>query len=222
MLKKAVLLIGSPKKTKSTSEALGTYLLKQLGKEGYTSQKCHLLTELKVDLEGLLKNIHQADLVIISFPLYIDSLPTPLIRTLEAFAAYRLRNPATKEQSLIAIANCGFPEAFHNDTALEICEQFAKATNFRWCGGLSTGLGPAIEGSPLEKRRGLTRHLTKALNKTAESIGRGEKITEETLQLMRKPAIPLWLYLFLANWRWKFRSSQSKANRQLYDTPYLK
>ena len=48
-----------------------------------------------------------------------------------------------------ALANCGFPEAHHNRTALEICAQFAAAAGMTWAGGLALGAGGAVHGQPL-------------------------------------------------------------------------
>ena len=119
--RKALLLIGSPKIKNGTSEALGNYVLAGLNKKGYSCEKLHILTMLKNDVQQLFKKVNDADVLILSFPLYVDSLPSPLIRAFELIADNRKERGNSKRQNFISIVNCGFPEAFHNDTALRIC-----------------------------------------------------------------------------------------------------
>lgn len=46
---------------------------------------------------------------------------------------------------MVGIVNSGFPEAFHNDTALAILRRFAAETGFQWAGGLALGGGGTID-----------------------------------------------------------------------------
>ena len=59
-----------------------------------------------------------------------------------------------RPQLFTAIANCGFPEALHNTTALAICEVFARQAGFEWAGSLSLGGGEAVNGQPLVQAGG--------------------------------------------------------------------
>ena len=78
--KKALLLIGSPKTKNSTSEALGNYLLQSLDKKGCECEKLHIISVLRNNVQGLFNRVGDADIIILSFPLYVDSLPSPVIR----------------------------------------------------------------------------------------------------------------------------------------------
>ena len=91
------------------------------------------------------------DLVVLAFPLYVDSLPYLAIEALERIAAHRQAQPAPVRAAFLAIANCGFPEVRHNDTALAICEQFAAVASWRWCWWAGAGRGGAINGQPLAR-----------------------------------------------------------------------
>ena len=89
----------------------------------------------------MLAAVAAADLVVLSFPLYIDSLPAPVIRALELIADDRAgqapRGDLPQEsdrRGLVAICQCGFPEAQQDQVALEICANFARTVGFEWAG----------------------------------------------------------------------------------------
>ena len=109
----ALLLVGSPKPGASSSASLGTYLLEQLEQLGLRTDTVNLTKALRSDeaTEALHAAVAAADLVVLSFPLYIDSLPAPVIRALELIAARRAGLPAAPgdKPALVAICQCGFP-----------------------------------------------------------------------------------------------------------------
>ncbi|SNS18025.1 Putative NADPH-quinone reductase (modulator of drug activity B) [Anaerovirgula multivorans] len=220
--KKALLLIGSPKIKKSTSEALGNYVLDGLNKKGYVCEKLHILSMLKKDARELINRVKDTDILIISFPLYVDSLPSPLIKALELMADNRKEKRPEKEQSLMVIVNCGFPEAFQNDTALRICKSFANKTGFKWLGGLAMGSGSAIDGRPIEQLGGMTRNIVKALNNATEAIVNNENVPTEAINLMAAKLIPRWLYIFFGNIGWKNQAKKHNVDKILYSKPLFK
>ena len=93
---KALLLVGSPKPGESTSESLGVYLFEALEKRGVETQTLHVTKAVRSDesREGLLAAVASSDLVVLSFPLYVDCLPGPAIRALELIAGARAGSPA--------------------------------------------------------------------------------------------------------------------------------
>jgi putative NADPH-quinone reductase len=152
-----LLLVGSAKRPRSTSESLGTYLGERLGERRFEAETLLLHRALKSDAsadkkhpcEELLAAADRADVLVIAFPLYVDSLPYLVIQAMEHIArhrkdAHRQARGKGKSQRLVAIVNCGFPEARQNDTALAICRQFAREAGFEWAGGLALGGGEAI------------------------------------------------------------------------------
>jgi hypothetical protein len=74
------------------------------------------------------------DPVSLAYPLYVDSLPAPVTEALERIAVYRPVTGRANGQRLVAVANCGFPEAEHNRAPLSICQQFARQAGFDWAG----------------------------------------------------------------------------------------
>ncbi|MDD5502316.1 MAG: hypothetical protein PHH26_02500, partial [Candidatus Thermoplasmatota archaeon] len=151
-MKKALLLIGSPRGMKSTSASLGGYLLERLWDNGWETESVHVQSALKSEkrTSEMLSAIENSGLVAIAFPLYVDGPPAAVIRAMEIIAENRPKAPE-KKQALVSIINCGFPEASQNKFAQEMCRIFAKKAEFSWAGGLAMGCGECIHGTPLEK-----------------------------------------------------------------------
>lgn len=223
MPKKAFLLIGSPKLTPSTSESLGTYLLDTMRERGVETEKVLIAQAVKTGngIDGLLKALDRSDLIILAFPLYIDSLPYQVIKALELIALHWQKTGGAGKKRFAAICNCGFPEAEHTDTALAICRQFARETGIEWAGGLGLGGGEAIDGRQLDEGGGKVKNVKRSLEIAADALSRGEAVPEEAIKLMSKRLVPVWLYLLIGGFGWKWRAWKNNALAKVHDRPYL-
>lgn len=225
-VKNALLLVGSPKYTGSSSESLGVYLLEQLREKGVVTENLHLNRVLKMadGEKKLLETVNNCDLLILSLPLYVDSLPSGTIKALEIIARDRAQNRSgvekARKQSMLAICQSGFPEAHQNNTALAICRCFAGEAGFAWAGSLALGGGGAINGQPLQKLGGMMRNVRKALELTAEALAEGKPVPEKAGELMSKPFIPSWIYLFIGNIMWKMQAKKNGVAKKINDRPY--
>jgi multimeric flavodoxin WrbA len=217
----AALLVGSPKGPNSTSNSLGTYLLERLEQKGVTSEKVYISHCLSSDEKraAMLHLIDNSDLIILVFPLYVDSLHSQAIKTLELIAEHEKDKPELSKKSFVALANSGFPEAEHNDTALAVCRIFAKQVGFTWAGGLAMGGGGMIAGQPLSEIGGRARNQTKALEIAAEALAQGVVIPERAVALMSKLGIPRWMYLWMGNRGWKSEAKRLMDVEKMYSQP---
>jgi NAD(P)H-dependent FMN reductase len=226
-VRRALLIVGSPKvKRPSTSGVLGGYLLERFKQNGWETQSLTLRAGLRREEEQakLLTAVDAADLLLLAFPLYVDSLPFLMTKALQVIAKHRLENPNRLPQSLVAISNNGFIEAHQNNIALAICHQFAKQSEIAWAGALAMGAGEALSsGQPL--RPPLARYAIKALSITAEALSNGHTVPDEAATLIGKRPFPTFL------WRWLFarvgtssfqrQASTNGINRkQIVDRPY--
>jgi multimeric flavodoxin WrbA len=145
-IRRALLLVGSPKARKSTSYSLGGYLFEQLSARDIRTETIYLHTALHSPekTQALLDAVDAADLVTLAFPLYVDALPAPAIEALERIALHREGRDRSRRQLFAAIANCGFPEAYQTATALAICKTFARRAGFEWAGSLALGGGGMV------------------------------------------------------------------------------
>lgn len=226
-IRRALLLVGSPRTHKSTSHSLGGYLFERLGAQNIHTETIHLHTVLRSQEKSrkMLEAVQAADLVLLAFPLYVDSLPAPTIEALERIAAHRKAQGdgthQTPRKLFAAIANCGFPEARHNDTALAICATFARQAGFEWAGSLALGGGEGmVHGTPLNEMDGRSIPLKKALDLAAEALAQGQAIPQAAQALWDKPFIPAWLYRLMGSFGWKQMAKRWGAERMLSRQPY--
>ncbi|MCG8484902.1 MAG: hypothetical protein MJA31_16440 [Clostridia bacterium] len=220
--KKALLLVGSPKKIHSTSDAMGTYLTDKLEEKGFETDKLHILSSLKnsESIECLLEGIDRSNILILSFPLYIDALPAHIIKAFELIENRRKNNKVTTKQKMMVIVNCGFPEPFHNNVAIDICKCFANRVGFEWAGALSMGGGGMIQGKPLKELGGRVRYAVQSLDIASEAIAKDNVVPKEAMELMKKPPMPQKLYLFMGSKGWKKQAKKFGCEKDLYATPY--
>ncbi len=222
VVRRAVLLVGSPRTRKSTSNSLGEYLFQQLGAQSIQTEVVYLYHVLRSPekMHALLEAVDAADLVTLAFPLYVDSLPAPVIEALERIAVYRQGREPGHRQLFAAIANCGFPEAHHNAGALAICETFARSAGFEWAGSMALGGGEMIQGASLPEKGGQTIRIRKALELAATALSKGEAIPTASNDMMGKPVIPPWAYRLMGRIIWRQRSKPFGASRLLRRQPY--
>ncbi|MGB8214312.1 MAG: NAD(P)H-dependent oxidoreductase [Anaerolineales bacterium] len=203
-LQRAVLLVGSPRTRKSTSQSLGGYLFDRLAEHQVQTETFYIHTSLYSPerMQALMDAVDAADLVLLAFPLYVDSLPAPVMATLERIAARRHAQTGTRPR-FAALCNCGFPEAAHNRTALAICETFARQAGFGWAGALSLGAGEGlVHGVPLEQAGGQAVPIKKALDLAAAALAQGQAVPQSAVNLLAKPVIPGWLYRWMGVYGW--------------------
>lgn len=219
--RKVLLLVGSGR-PRSTSESLGSYLIGQLQGRGFRSETLWLYRVLKSaeNTCQLLAAVAACDLLVLSTPLFVDSLPAPVIQALETMAQHRLENPPRKLQRMVAIVNSGFPEAHQNQTALAICRQFALETGFEWAGGLPLGGGAAIDGRPLPQA-GMARHARQALELTAVALANGEATPKQAVDLISKPMFPVWLYMLFGTLGWRRKARKYGAIDHVDAHPFI-
>ncbi len=221
--KHALLLVGSIRKPHSTSDSLGSYLLDKLNEYNFETELLLIHNSLKSDesIIKLLSATDRTDLLVIAFPLYVDSLPYKVTQTLEFIAQHRKSKNSKKNQRLTIVVNCGFPEAQHNNTALAICRQFAKEAGFIWEGGLSLGAGASINGRKLSEVQGMARNVIKSLDMAAEVLADGKSVPREAIELMAKPIIPIRAYTLMGGFGWKQQAKKYGADKKLRDRPYI-
>jgi hypothetical protein len=220
--RRALLLAGSPKGLKGTSYELGRFLLGRLESGGFSTDTLAASPAVRTAEASavLMAAVDAADLVVVSFPLYVDQLPAPLIAALELIAEHRRARPAGKPAKIMAMVQCGFPESLQNLSAVEIVRRFAKETGFSWAGGLYMGMGGALGGRPLAKAGGMLRNTVKALDLAAASLIQGGDVPEDATALMAKPLFARGLYRFLANWGMKREARKHGAKKTVRARPY--
>jgi multimeric flavodoxin WrbA len=214
-MSKALLIVGSPKQEKSSSHAFGKYLLDKLKAQGMEVDEVytHRAVRSEEGMNEALTKMDQADLVILGFPLYVDSIPSRTIKFLEAANEHR-KDWKGKQQRFVTLCHSGFPESYQNDTAIRICSVFAQESGFIWAGGLSIGQGGSADGMDLAQAGKMMRHFTTALDMTAAALAQGKDIPAEAEAEISKGVAPKWMFLFVVNRNWKKAAKANHIDRK--------
>lgn len=219
---RVLLLIGSPRGSRSGSESLGGYLLNRLAERGMQCDRAQIGAGLPSEqkLSEIVSAIDWADLVILAVPLYVDSQPAPVVRTMEVIARRHRGPDAVSARRFAVILNCGLPETANNDLALRIYRRFAAEAGLQWVGGLALAMGEALDQQPLDRVGWLARRVRKSLDLSAAALADGQKIPDEAVALMARPLMPKWLYTFFAHRSWRQQARAHGAKTPLDARPY--
>ncbi len=221
---KVLLLVASPRAAASTSRHVGEHLLSRLEERGLALKTLPLYPALADErkMAELLAAIDMCSLLVLSFPLYVDHLPAPLIDLLRQVAERRTARAGEARQTLAAIVQCGFPETAHCRPAAEIVRIFASLAGFRFLGCLAFGMGGAIGNRPLAKAGFIVRHQVKALEEAAAFLAAGKEIPAETIARVGRPMMPRWFYNWVADMGWKKAAKKAGSSGRLHDRPYAR
>lgn len=220
--RKVLLLAASPRGAASVSRALGEFLLARLEERGMAIKSLPLYPALGDEkrMAELLAAVDMCSLLVVSFPLYVDHLPSPLIELLRQVADRRQGRAGEARQSLAAIVQCGFPETAHCRPAAEVMRLFAAQSGFRFLGCLACGMGGAAGGRELKGTGGVARHQLRALGEAAAFLAEDRELPAEVVARMGRPMMPRWFYNFMADLGWKRQAKKHGTRRALRDRPY--
>jgi uncharacterized protein (UPF0254 family) len=210
-----VAINGSPKPKNSASGMLINYLEDMLRTKATVYHAAQLIRQ--GDAHDALTSICKADVLLIVFPLYIDSLPAPLIKTLTMIET------ASKAASLplpkvYALCNCGFYEGTHNALALSMIESFAARCGMTW--GYGVGIG---SGGMILSQKKLCQWPT--ANAHAALVDLAEAIKNDRCGLKNvfiTPKMPRWIYLIAGNFIWNRMAKTHGVKKEIRATPHLK
>ena len=207
-MNRVIIINGSPKKKDSTSGRLIEALENIMGRK---LEKYHALSLLH---EENYTNIMQADTIVVVFPLYVDALPSHLLRLLLRLEAYKKTLPY--KPRLFAVCVCGFSEGSQTRTALHIMRNFAGRAGFHWRYGVGIGGGGVVAGvKNMVKGPGADIHT--ALCRLAGDI---EKKGEETSEdVFVEPKMPKFLYRMGGNMGWHELAKANGVRGRMRDKP---
>lgn len=218
---KVLLLIGSPRTENSSSESIGNYLCNRLDNQKFSISIAytHRLFLREDKYEDLLNMINNSDLIILSFPLYVDQLPAPVIKIFEIIKKNKEKITKRSQKSFVTISNSGFPESSQSNLAIRICQNFANDIGFKWKGGLKFASGEIIHGRDLEELGKMTDNLKKGLEIAAKDLSTDKPISQEAIDLVAEKTMPQGMFKTFANLGWRLRAMKNWNFFNLKNTP---
>lgn len=224
---RALLIVGSPKTGQaSTSSILGGYLLERIRHSGCETETLKLtarLTREKGRTE-LLASVNRADLVILAFPLYFDTLPFLMTLAIELISADQASTRNASRQRLFVLCNNGFPEPDQNRPALAVCRQFAAKKGMVWAGSFALGAGEfLINGRSFGERNWIVRSLLmrvkRGLNLAADALADGRTVPVASAMIAKRiwfmpPKALQWIYLNFGAFYWRRRAAENGIGKE--------
>lgn len=184
---KILIIIGSPAYKKSVSYIFAEHIANLLGQEDYEIKLIFATKILssKHQENRLLEYSDMADKIILFTPVYVDSLPYPVIRVLELLWQYRI-NYGKIRSSFYVVSTCGHPDSSRADLVVETCRIFTKKASYSWKGALKLPKGSFVKHMFRKKNKFAYKNKFKALELVAQSIKEDNVISSEAQQLADK------------------------------------
>jgi hypothetical protein len=130
-----MIINGSPKKTGGASVFFAKILRFML-----SPHKVSIISlGISKDYREIFENLQNTDAVVITVPLYVDSIPAHFIHFLKETEQYCKNNKC--KFMLYVISNAGFVGGNHNQAHLEQYQCWCERTGITWGGGLGIGGG---------------------------------------------------------------------------------
>jgi multimeric flavodoxin WrbA len=130
-----MIINGSPKKIGGASAFFAKILQCMLFPHKVTTKS----PGISKDYREVFDNLQDIDVVVITVPLYVDSIPAHFIHFLKQLEQYCKDNKC--KFMLYVISNAGFVGGHHNQAHLEQYECWCERTGITWGGGLGIGGG---------------------------------------------------------------------------------
>lgn len=195
---------GSPKAPGGASGKLAERVREKLGKEA-------ALFSARGG-EETCRGLASCDTVIVVFPIYVDALPSHLLRFLMDWEAYRKYHGSGKCR-MYAISQAGFYEGKQCVWSLKVLQNFCARAGMEWSGGIGLGGGAVLSGEMSDR---MTRSLYAEVDALCEAAVQGEKRTEYRWASI---GMPRWMYMICGNMGWTASGKQNGLRKTgLYRT----
>ena len=204
---KIIIINGSPKTIKSNSEILGNYLFPLL-KENNIKKYYSIYFQLNDKTKN---EIYNSDVLIFIFPLYVDGIPSNLLKLLVNFEKENVVRPETK---IYCIVNNGFYEGKQNFLALLHMKNWCKKVNAKWGQGIGIGSGELL---PYLKKFKLGQGPLKNLEKILNRFSRNILTLNSDKNIYINPNWPKSLYFIQGSISWILKARKNNLKiRELF------
>ena len=204
---KIIIINGSPKTVKSNSEILGNYLFPLL-KENNIKKYYSIYFQLNDKTKN---EIYNSDVLIFIFPLYVDGIPSNLLKLLVKFEKENVVRPKTK---IYCIVNNGFYEGKQNFLALLHMKNWCKKVKAKWGQGIGIGSGELL---PYLKKFKLGQGPLKNLEKILSRFSRNILTLNGDKNIYINPNWPRSLYFIQGSISWILKARKNNLKiRELF------
>jgi len=196
---KVVLLNGSMRNVSGNSAKLARTLASRLKSDTeIIDLKAHMS-----DFDGLISILAESQTIVFCVPLYVDGLPSQVIRLMEKMEQSRIA-----KKRIYLLANMGLYESSQLNNLFSAVKQWCAKAGHEYCGGLGVSAGELM-GTLMEVipfKRGTTKKASQGMDCLVRSIDDSETMVD----IYAEPfAFPRWLYVWIANTNWNHTSRKN-------------
>lgn len=193
---KIALINGSPKFKSSASGNILELLKSKLQDKNIIEEYLFRTTEISNDD---LEQISKCNVIVFAFPLYVDGIPSQLLRCLYQMEKY-LSSNISKEIYVYTIVNIGFYEGKQAAIAIEMMKNWTEKANIKWGQGIGIGGGGMM--SMLDKStdsQGPMKSVHNAFTAFANNI----LLCKSSDEIYTSPGIPRIVYKIGGEMGWR-------------------
>ena len=188
-----IAIINASTKTRNSNSELILSDLKH-----YLNDQCEIIdTKLSYNcaFNRVYNEVKDADSWLFAYPLYVDNMPSHLLKFLEWLSDNKL----STKRNIYAICNCGFYEGVQAECAINVVKFWCNKTGNVFSGGVGVGGGEAFDAlKSVPVGYGPKTSIDKALGTIAQAIATKSTTSSKFVNL----DYPRFLYKIGATGRW--------------------
>jgi len=217
---KLVIFNGSPRSRKSNSALLIHHFLRGYDRIDADAVDVHYLAEIK-QKEQQIRGFENADIILVFFPLYTDSMPGIVKEFFESIFPLK----SAKRKKIGFFVQSGFPETIHSVYLARYLEKFAGRLNAEYLGTVIKGGVEGIQVMP----PWMTRKLFSRFGELGEYFAEHRAFSPAIMETLAKPYLmsPLRRFVFrlmimtgLSNFYWNSNLKKNGAFENRFDQPF--
>lgn len=190
------LVNGSPKFKNSVSGNILSSLIPNLQDNNIIEEYVFRTNEIKIDD---LEHIAKCNVIVFAFPLYVDGIPSHLLRCLNQMEKY-LSSNINNEIYVYAIINIGFYEGKQAAIAIEMMKNWAEKANVKWGQGIGIGGGGMMS---MTEKSAESKGLMKSAYNSLTSLANNILSRTSSDEIYTQPGIPRIVYKIGGEMGWR-------------------
>lgn len=159
--------------------------------------KCIRLSSFIDKEEELIKNLSSTGELVLGMPLYVDGIPSPVLRIMERMEQEKY----SAKKEVYVVVNNGLYESVQNRNLLSMARLWCERSGYGYGGGVAIGAGEMIGMTlkPSGSNGGPAKLAEEGIKKLAEAINSSKEIEDIYADAYR---FPRFLYMLAANMGW--------------------
>ena len=159
-------------------------------------------------LDELVDMLLSAGRIVLGMPLYVDGIPSPVLRIMEKMEQY-----IPDRKSVYVVANMGFYESVQLRNLLGMVRAWCDKCGYTDGGGLAIGAGEMQGGMMSVARidKGPAKNISEGMEKLAETINACSESDDIYADVYK---FPRGLYMFAANLGWPRKGRKNGLKRK--------